>query len=145
MLGSGLKVIFQWFTQAFILLKSLFKLVADKFITEKKWNTVCKEPDICCEAVCKVVYIVKNNNGTRIEACSMPVTMLDHQDSWPFNTTLCFLKFKKSLRVLTRLPDMPFCFNLKIGPSIPHQKLLTCLRTQIELHDHHQKICIFDA
>ena len=57
LLGLGLKVIFQWFAQAFILLKSLFKLVADKFITEKKWNTVCKEPDICCEAVCKVVYI----------------------------------------------------------------------------------------
>ena len=38
LLGSELKVIYHWFAQAFILLKSLFKLVADKFIlstTEK--------------------------------------------------------------------------------------------------------------
>ena len=38
LLVSGLKIIFHWFAQAFILLKSLFKLVADKFIlstTEK--------------------------------------------------------------------------------------------------------------
>ena len=38
LLGSGLKVIFRWLAQTFILLKSLFKLVVDKFIlstTEK--------------------------------------------------------------------------------------------------------------
>ena len=42
--------------------------------------------------------------------------MLDHEESWPFKTTFCFLSFKKSVRVLKRLSDMPFCFNLKIKP-----------------------------
>ena len=42
--------------------------------------------------------------------------MLDHEDSWPFNTALCFLSFKKSVRALKRSPDIPFCHNLKIRP-----------------------------
>ena len=45
LLGSGLQIIFHWFAQAFILLKSLFKLVADKFIlsaTEKSETSSTK-------------------------------------------------------------------------------------------------------
>ena len=42
LLVSGLKIIFHWFAQAFILLKSLFKLVADKFLlsTTEKGETL---------------------------------------------------------------------------------------------------------
>ena len=56
----------------------------------------------------------KNNNGPRIDPCGTPDSMLDHEDSWPFNTTLSFLHFKESSRIPKRLPDIPFCFNLKI-------------------------------
>ena len=42
--------------------------------------------------------------------------MLDHEDSWPFSVTHCFVSFKKSVKVLKRLPDIQFCFNLKIIP-----------------------------
>ena len=59
---------------------------------------------------------MKSNNGPSIEPYNVPVSMLDHKDSWPFNTTLCFLSFKKSLRVLKRLPDIPFCFHLEVRP-----------------------------
>ena len=48
MLGSGLKVIFHLFTQAFILLKSLFKSVADKFIlsTAEKSETLSAKSQV---------------------------------------------------------------------------------------------------
>ena len=33
----------------------------------------------------------KNKNGTKIDPCSTPTSVLDHEGSWPFNTTLRFL------------------------------------------------------
>ena len=90
LMGSRLGDIFHWLAQAFIFLKSLFKLLADKFI-----------------------LLTTENSGLRIDPYGMPDSILDHEDGWPFNTTLCFLSFKKSVRVLKRLPDMSFCFTLK--------------------------------
>ena len=119
LLGSGLKVIFHLLAQAFILLKSLFRLDADKFI----FSTAGKSETWSAKSLKFVVWpsersliYIKNNKGPRIDPCGTPDSILDHEDSGPFNTTLCFLKFKKSVRVLKRLPDMPFCFNLKIRP-----------------------------
>ena len=54
LLGSGVKVVFHWFFQAFILLMSLFKLIADKFvlsIAEKVKHRLQRTYDICCETV----------------------------------------------------------------------------------------------
>ena len=78
----------------------------------KKWSIVW----ICCETFWKIVYIDKKNNGPRIDPCGMPDSILDSEDSWTFNINLCFLRFKKLVRVLKKLPDIPFCFNLKIRP-----------------------------
>ena len=49
LLGSGLKVIFHRFAPAFILLKSLFKLVVDRFvlsITEKKKSEILSKKSL---------------------------------------------------------------------------------------------------
>ena len=76
LLGSGLKVIFHWFAQTFVLRKSLFKLVADTLIlstTEKK---------------IRLFMQIKNSNKPRIDPYGMPVSVLDLEDSWPFNITL---------------------------------------------------------
>ena len=52
---------------------------------------------------------------------------------------------QKSVRVLKRLRDIPFCSNSKIRPySILYQKLWTCLRKKIKLYDCYQKICRLD-
>ena len=35
----------------------------------------------------------------------------------PLRTTLCFLFLRKSSKIFSKLPDMPFCFNWKKRPS----------------------------
>ena len=39
-----------------------------------------------------------------------------HEETCPFGITPCFLAFKKSDNTLTSLPEIPFCFSLKIIP-----------------------------
>ena len=51
-----------------------------------------------------------------IESCGTPDPILEYENNLPFNTTLCFISSKKSVRVLKRLLDKWFCFILKIGP-----------------------------
>ena len=58
----------------------------------------------------------KNNNGPRTDPPGTSASILDHEETRPFHTTQCFPIFKKSMRVLKVLPDIPFCFNLKIKP-----------------------------
>ena len=58
LMGSEIKVIFYWLAHAFILLKLLFKLVAEKFTlltTEKNETSPAKR--LCCEAFLKIVYL----------------------------------------------------------------------------------------
>ena len=117
LLGSGLKFIFHWLAQEFILHKSLFKLVADIFIlstTEKSEILFAKSLTFVVRPFERSLIQIKNNNEPRMDPCGPADSIFDHEDSWPFNTTLCFLSLKKSLRVLKRLPDIPFYFNLKI-------------------------------
>ena len=40
-----------------------------------------------------------------------------HDKCWPFNTTLCFLQFKKYFFRVISSSDIPFCSNLKSKPS----------------------------
>ena len=39
-----------------------------------------------------------------------------HEETFPFKVTLCFLSSKKFDNTLSSLPEMPFCFSLKITP-----------------------------
>ena len=81
-------------------------------ICEWLWKKTQIEKKKKKSCTCWTVLLLKFSGG--YEPCGMPVSILDYEDSWPFNTTLCFLSFKKSVRVLKRLPDTLFCFNLKI-------------------------------
>ena len=70
LLGSGLNVIFRWLAQTFILLKSLFKLVVDKFIlstTEKSKIPSAKS----------LTFVVVR---PRKDPCT-PDSILHHEDS----------------------------------------------------------------
>ena len=40
-----------------------------------------------------------------------------HEKTCPFKVSLCFLSFEKSDKTLSTLPEIPFCFSLKIIPS----------------------------
>ena len=100
--------------RSIFLLKSLFKLVADTFLlstTGKSEISSAKSRTFVVRPSERSFIYIKNNNGPRIDPCGTPDSILD---SWPFETTLCFLSFKKSVRVLKTFPDMPFCFNLKL-------------------------------
>ena len=65
----------------------------------------------------KSVMYMKKSRGPRKKPCEILAPTFVHGEFWPFNTTLCFLLFKKSVTVLKRLPDIPFCFSLKGSPS----------------------------
>ena len=94
-----------------------FKLIADKFIlsTTEKGETSFSKSLAFVEAFWRIVYIHQNNNGLRTDPCGTHNFIPDHEDSWAFNTVF-FLCFKMSVKVLKSFPDIPFCFNLKIGP-----------------------------
>ena len=100
LLGSGLKLIFDWKAQLLILFKSSFKFFANKSlsnITEKR-NLLSVFSDKTKFSDKSFIYIQKSS-GPRIEF-------------WLFRTTLCFLSFRKSAKVFRNLPATPFCFNL---------------------------------
>ena len=105
-MGSGLKVIFLWFAQAFILLKSLFKLIADKFIL-----SATKKVANCLQRAWHLLWDRPKNRLYRSK-----ITMGQGQTFVVRMFQYCTIKtgFKKSARVLKRLPDTPFWFNLKI-------------------------------
>ena len=81
----------------FFLLKSLFRLVADKLLlsaTEKSETSSEKSLTFVVRPSERSFIHIKNNNGLRIDPCGTLDSILYHEDSWPFNT-LCFLSFKK--------------------------------------------------
>ena len=88
LLGSRLKVIFHWLHWQIYIIDYAKSLTFVVRLSEKSF-----------------IYI-KNNHGPRIDPSGTPNSILDYEGSWPFNTTLCFLSFKKSVRVLKRLPDI---------------------------------------
>ena len=63
-----------------------------------------------------MIYIRKNN-GPRIDSWWFSALVLVQDECCPFKKTLCFLWYKTSVITFERLPDKPFCFNLKRRPS----------------------------
>lgn len=53
----------------------------------------------------------------RIEPWGTLASISVHGEFWSFKTIICFLLFKKSVTILKRLPDIPFCFSLRGSPS----------------------------
>ena len=62
----------------------------------------------------KSLIYIKNNNGPSMEPWGTPALTSDQSAICPFNKTLCFLFLRKSHKRFSKLPDMPFCFNLKM-------------------------------
>ena len=52
-----------------------------------------------------------------MEPSGTPAVRSTQEEDCPLRTTLCFLYLKKFDNRFKRLPDMPFCFSLKIRPS----------------------------
>ena len=119
LLGSGLKLIFHWNAQLLIFLKSLIK-----WLTEVLTLCTMKKRDLSSAQRLAVVdrssdsslMSIKNNSGPSMEPWGTPALMLAQGEAWPFKTTHCFLKLRKSVIILKFLSDIPFCFNLNIRP-----------------------------
>ena len=97
LLGSGLKVIFHWKAQLFILFKSSFKFFADKSlsnITEKRDVSSANSLGFETRFSDKSFIYIKKSSGPRIEPWGTPASTLTHVEFWPFRTTFCFLSLR---------------------------------------------------
>ena len=66
------------------MLKSLFKLVADKFtfsITEKSETSSAKNLTFAVRTSERSFKKIKKENGPRTDPCGTPDSILDHEDS----------------------------------------------------------------
>ena len=61
------------------------------------------------------VYI-KNRSGPSLEPWGVPVWKSAQEDVCTLETTPCSPLLKKFVNRFKRLPDMPFCFSLKMIP-----------------------------
>ena len=52
-----------------------------------------------------------------MEPWGTPALTSDQSGTYPFNKTFFFLFLRKSHKRFSKLPDMPFCFNLKMRPQ----------------------------
>ena len=59
---------------------------------------------------------IRNNNGTNIEACGTPASVLVHEEYFPVSTTRCFMFDEKSIIKFRSFLHIPFCFNLYVRP-----------------------------
>ena len=114
------KLIFHWNAHLFIFAKSLFSSRAEallSWITENKdvssANSLVFEDNLSDRSL---IYI-KNNNGPSMDPWGTRALISDKSDTYPFNKTLCFLFLRKSHKRFSKLPDIPLCFNLKMGLS----------------------------
>ena len=70
--------------------------------------------------------------------------MLPHEEYCPFKTTLCFVKFKKSVMISKSFPELPFVLVCTRDPCvIPYHMFLKCIKTYPEPQDHRQKVSKF--
>ena len=98
LLGCGLRLVFHWKAQLFILFKSSFKLFADKSlsnITEKRDVTSGKSLGFKTKFSDKLLKYIKKSSGLRIELWGTLASTLTHVEFWPCRTTLGFLPFRK--------------------------------------------------
>ena len=51
-----------------------------------------------------------------MEPWGTPASILTQREAYPFKTTRCFLKLRKSVTIFKLLSDIPFYFNLNIRP-----------------------------
>ena len=119
-LGSGLKLTFHWNAYLFTFAKSLFSSRAEvllSWITENKdissANNLVFEDNVSDKSL---IYI-RNDNGPSMETWGTPALTSDQSQTCPFNKTLCFLFLRNSHKRFSKLPDIPFRFNLKKRPS----------------------------
>ena len=73
---------------------------------------------------------IRNRSRPSSYPWSTPVSMHVHEEYCLFKTTLCFLKFKKSVMISKSFPEMPFGFSLykchtlsnafEMSKNIPH-------------------------
>ena len=52
-----------------------------------------------------------------MEPWGIPAVTADQSETCSFNKTLCFLFLRKSHKRFSKLPDIPFSFNLKMRRS----------------------------
>ena len=105
LLGSGLKLIFHWNAQLLILLKSLFKWLAEilTFCTmEKRDVSSTKSLSVVDRSSDRSLMQIKNNSGPSMEPWGTPASIVTQGEAYPFKTTLCFLKLRK-LVIIFRL------------------------------------------
>ena len=81
------------------------------FLTKEK-NEVSSVNNLGFDAKSdKLSIYIKNNNDCRIEPLGAPASTSAHEECWSCSPTLCFLYFKKSVKVFNSLPVIPFCLN----------------------------------
>ena len=65
----------------------------------------------------KLLIYIKTNNGPSIEPWEAPALTLGQSETCSFNKNHCFLFLRKSQQSFSKLPDTPFCLNLKMRHS----------------------------
>ena len=111
--GSGLKIIFHWNVHFFILFRSSFKFFADKVIS---WTTERREVSSANSLVFEtklsqiLLINIQKKRGQRIESWGTPALTLAHEEYWPFEKTVCFLKSRQSNIKFNKSPIVPFLF-----------------------------------
>ena len=89
--GSGLKLIFHWYTQLLIFSRSLFKALADKFVsrtTENRNVPFAKSLGFDDNSCHKSLMSIKSNNVARIEPCGTPALTAAYLETCPFKATV---------------------------------------------------------
>ena len=124
-----IKIIFQWKGQSLIFFFQVFCQFSHRWffsslhsradavisrITENK-NVSSINSLILDEKLSNISLIkIRNQIGPNIDACRTPALTLVQIDTWPLRISICFLLFKKTLKMFVKPPEMPFCSSLKI-------------------------------
>ena len=92
----------------------------------------------------KSLIYIKNKSGSEIDPWRTPALLTPaHKENWSFETVLCLLFFRKPVIKVRLLPELPFCFNLKIWPSYQTlSKALEIFKNHLELCCSYRKIGI---
>ena len=119
LLEPGLKFIFHWNAQLFLLLKSPFKFFADKSLSlttvkgdMPSENNLGFETKLLDKSFIYIYIYIYIYRSLKIEPLGTPSSAVAHVKCWPFRATLCYLPLKKFVTVFKWLPATLFCFNL---------------------------------
>ena len=114
LLGSGLKFIFHWKDQLFILFKSSFKVFVDKFlsnITEKRAVSSTNSLEFETKFSDKsFIYILRK---VAVRELNPEEPLLQHWPMVNFDHTLCFLCFRRLPKSLVSYPLRYFVLTYK--------------------------------